>query len=79
MKWVKRIVGFFISIQCVGLYSAAIGNMNRMANHMPNGGTGKSIYFAIIGTIFLSIGAFLIWSSFKTKNVSVQANPNINN
>lgn len=73
MKWIKRIVGFLIGFQCIGLYSAALDNMHRQAINIPNGGTGKTIYFTVIGTIFLVVGIFLIWSSFKSRKEVLQS------
>ena len=64
MKWVKRILGVLISLQCIGLYSAMVRNISMHFDGWHNA-LGKGIFMGVVGTLFLVGGGFLIKSSFK--------------
>ncbi len=64
MKWVKRIIGLLIALQCIGLYGAAINNFNLYLQGW-RGPLGKGIFMAILGTLFLAGGGYLIKSTFR--------------
>ena len=66
MKWVKRIIGFLLAIQCIGFYSAAINNFNLDLL--------KSIAMAILETVFLIIGVCIIILTFSARKPTTGEN-----
>ncbi len=79
MKWVHRIFGFLIALQCIGLYSGAIKDLSLHLQGW-HGPLGKSILKAFLGTVFLAVGLYAIRYSFKsTANVANETVENLSN
>lgn len=64
MKWFKRILGFLICLQCIGLYSAMVRNIGLHFDGW-NNALGRGVFMGVIGTLFLVFGGILIKSSLK--------------